>query len=66
MSPALLSVSRLNIEHKTAKKLGIGTNILITVLKMNGNQVKIGICVPRSPPHLHCEVTNVRIRREEK
>ncbi|WP_444917004.1 carbon storage regulator [Microbulbifer sp. JMSA003] len=55
----------MNIEHKTGKRLGIGTNILITVLKMNGNQVKIGICVPRSP-HLHCEVTNVRIRREEK
>ena len=55
----------LILTRRIGESLRIGTNVTVTVLKVKGNQVKVGIHAPKSLP-VHREEVYVRIQKERK
>ncbi|WP_444882707.1 carbon storage regulator CsrA [Microbulbifer sp. PSTR4-B] len=55
----------LILKRRTGENLRIGANVSVTVLEVNGNQVKIGIHAPRSLP-VHREENYRRIQKHQK
>jgi len=55
----------LVLKRRTGENLRIGANVSVTVLEVQGNQVKIGISAPKSLP-IHREEIYLRIKREQK
>ncbi|WP_445359877.1 carbon storage regulator CsrA [Microbulbifer sp. EKSA005] len=55
----------LILKRRTGENLRIGTDISLKVLKVKGNQVKIGIHAPKSLA-VHREEIYIRIQREQK
>ncbi|WP_143732606.1 carbon storage regulator CsrA [Microbulbifer sp. GL-2] len=55
----------LVLKRRTGENLRIGSNVSVTVLEVQGNQVKIGISAPKSLP-IHREEIYLRIKREQK
>lgn len=53
----------LILTRRTNETLKIGDNVTVTVLGINGNQVRIGIDAPRDVP-VHREEIYERIKRE--
>ncbi|WP_444899328.1 carbon storage regulator CsrA [Microbulbifer sp. VAAC004] len=53
----------LILKRRTGENLRIGANVSITVLKVKGNQVKIGIRAPKSLP-VHREEIFIRLQKE--
>jgi carbon storage regulator len=55
----------LILTRKLAEALRIGDDISVTVLGIQGNQVRLGITAPRSIP-VHREEIHARILEEQK
>ncbi|USD20853.1 carbon storage regulator CsrA [Microbulbifer variabilis] len=55
----------LILKRRAGENLRIGANVSVTVLEVNGNQVKIGIHAPRSLP-VHREEIYRRIQKHQK
>ena len=49
--------------RRAGERLKIGENVTVTVLAVNGNQVRLGITAPREVP-VHRHEVYERIRRE--
>ncbi|WP_444901481.1 carbon storage regulator [Microbulbifer sp. SSSA007] len=66
-STALISAGNniLPLKHRVEKTLGIGANVSVMMLIAKGNQVKIGIHVPKYLS-AHREEIYVRIKRERE
>jgi carbon storage regulator len=58
-------ISMLILKRRAGENLRIGANVSVTVLEVNGNQVKIGIHAPRSLP-VHREEIYRRIQKHLK
>ncbi|GAB2891115.1 carbon storage regulator CsrA [Microbulbifer echini] len=54
----------LILKRRTGENLRIGTNVSVTVLEVKGNQVKIGICAPKSLA-VHREEIYLRVQKEQ-
>ncbi|WP_444924201.1 carbon storage regulator CsrA [Microbulbifer sp. DLAB2-AF] len=55
----------LILKRRAGENLRIGATVSVTVLEVNGNQVKIGIHAPRSLP-VHREEIYRRIQKYQK
>jgi len=55
----------LILKRRAGENLRIGENVSLTVLEVNGNQVKIGIHAPQSLP-VHREEIYIRIKKEQE
>ena len=55
----------LILTRRINESLNIGDDVQVTVLGINGNQVRIGINAPRDVP-VHREEIYQRIKREER
>ncbi|WNZ56559.1 carbon storage regulator CsrA [Microbulbifer sp. MKSA007] len=55
----------LILKRRTGENLRIGANVSVTILEVKGNQVKIGICAPKSLA-VHREEIFIRIRNERR
>ncbi|BBM03550.1 carbon storage regulator CsrA [Microbulbifer sp. GL-2] len=53
----------LILKRRTGENLRIGANVSVTVLEVQGNQVKIGINAPKSLP-VHREEIYRRIKKK--
>ena len=57
----------LILTRRIKESLMIGDDITVTVLSINGNQVKIGISAPRDMPVYREEIYNrIQLEREEE
>lgn len=52
----------LILKRRTGENLRIGANVSVTVLEVKGNQVKIGICAPKSLA-VHREEIYIRLQK---
>jgi len=55
----------LILTRRVGEALMIGKDIIVTVLSVNGNQIRIGIKAPKDIP-VHREEVYERIEREER
>ncbi|WHI49858.1 carbon storage regulator CsrA [Microbulbifer sp. MLAF003] len=55
----------LILKRRTGENLRIGANVSLTVLEVNGNQVKIGIHAPKSLS-VHREEVYIRIQKKQE
>jgi len=46
----------LVLTRKTGEQIKIGDNIVVTILEVNGNQVRVGIDAPREVPVVRTEL----------
>lgn len=53
----------LILTRKVGERIVIGDDIIVTVVEINGNQVRLGIAAPKQTP-VHREEIYERIRRE--
>lgn len=54
----------LILTRKLGETLMIGDNVTVTVLGINGNQIRIGINAPKSVP-VHREEIHIRINSQK-
>ncbi|HEV3167011.1 MAG TPA: carbon storage regulator [Isosphaeraceae bacterium] len=55
----------LVLSRKVQQKLYIGKDICVTVVRLNGGQVRLGIEAPREVPVLRAELLAVRVPSAE-
>jgi carbon storage regulator len=55
----------LVMTRRSGEKIMIGSNITLTILGVQGNQVRIGVDAPREVP-VHREEIYQRIRQEQE
>ena len=56
----------LVLSRKLGEKIVIGDNIIVTVVKIDRNQIRIGIEAPQEVPVYREEISPTRVEKEEK
>ena len=56
----------LVLSRKLGEKIVIGDNIIVTVVKIDRNQIRIGIEAPQEVPVYREEISPTRVEKDEK
>ena len=56
----------LVLSRKLGEKIVIGDNIVVTVVKIDRNQIRIGIEAPQEVPVYREEISPTRVEKDEK
>ena len=56
----------LVLSRKLGEKIVIGDNIIVTVVKIDRNQIRIGIEAPQEVPVYREEISPTRVEKAEK
>jgi carbon storage regulator len=59
-------LTMLVLSRKLGEKIIIGNNVVVTVVKIDRNQVRIGIEAPQDVPVFREEISPIRLEEQDK